>query len=40
MNWNNTIFKKFVTLQRGFDLPVAVMSDGDVPVLVLKQARF
>lgn len=33
MNWNKLKFKEFITLQRGFDLPVDEMNDGEVPVL-------
>ena len=33
MNWTEIPFKKFVTLQRGFDLPKSRMVDGVVPVL-------
>jgi len=33
MNWNKIKFKKFITLQRGFDLPVTKMKDGKIPVL-------
>ena len=33
MNWAEIPFKKFVTLQRGFDLPKSRMVDGVVPVL-------
>jgi type I restriction enzyme S subunit len=33
MNWNKVKFKKFITLQRGFDLPVSEMKDGEIPVL-------
>jgi type I restriction enzyme S subunit len=33
MNWNKLKFKQFITLQRGFDLPVTEMKDGEVPVL-------
>ena len=33
MNWTEIPFKKFVTLQRGFDLPKSRMVDGIVPVL-------
>ncbi len=33
MNWNKVKFKKFITLQRGFDLPVSEMKDGETPVL-------
>ena len=33
MSWTNIEFKDFVILQRGFDLPVSKMKDGDVPVL-------
>ena len=33
MNWHKLTFKTFITLQRGFDLPVSEMKDGEVPVL-------
>ena len=33
MNWNKLKFNKFITLQRGFDLPVDEMKDGNIPVL-------
>ena len=33
MSWNKLKFKEFITLQRGFDLPVDKMNDGKVPVL-------
>ncbi|MBA7523162.1 hypothetical protein ES705_15285 [subsurface metagenome] len=33
MNWNKVKFKKFITLQRGFDLPISEMKDGEIPVL-------
>ena len=33
MNWNKLKFKNFIALQRGFDLPVSEMKDGEVPVL-------
>lgn len=33
MNWNKIKFNKFITLQRGFDLPVSEMKDGEIPVL-------
>ena len=33
MNLNKIKFNKFVTLQRGFDLPVSEMKDGEIPVL-------
>jgi len=33
MNWHKLTFKAFVTLQRGFDLPVTEMKDGGIPVL-------
>jgi len=33
MNFNKLPFKKFITLQRGFDLPATEMKDGEVPVL-------
>lgn len=33
MNLSKLKFKKFVTLQRGFDLPASEMQDGEVPVL-------
>ena len=33
MNRKRLLFKDFVTLQRGFDLPKSQMDDGDVPVL-------
>ncbi|MGB2728743.1 MAG: restriction endonuclease subunit S [Halobacteriota archaeon] len=32
MNWHKLTFKTFITLQRGFDLPVSEMKDGEVPV--------
>jgi type I restriction enzyme S subunit len=33
MKWHKLTFKTFITLQRGFDLPVTEMKDGEVPVL-------
>ncbi|MBU0613942.1 restriction endonuclease subunit S [Patescibacteria group bacterium] len=33
MIYNKLKFKQFITLQRGFDLPVTEMKDGEVPVL-------
>lgn len=33
MNRKRLLFRDFVTLQRGFDLPKSQMDDGDVPVL-------
>lgn len=33
MKWKELEFKEFVTLQRGFDLPQALMQEGEVPVL-------
>jgi type I restriction enzyme S subunit len=33
MSWNKIKFKKFITLQRGFDLPITEMKDGKIPVL-------
>jgi len=33
MNWNKLLFKNFITLQRGFDLPITEMKDGEIPVL-------
>ncbi len=33
MKGNKLKFKQFIMLQRGFDLPVAEMKDGEVPVL-------
>jgi len=33
MSWQELLFKEFVTLQRGFDLPKSQMKDGNVPVL-------
>jgi type I restriction enzyme S subunit len=33
MSWQTISFHKFITLQRGFDLPRSKMKDGDVPVL-------
>lgn len=33
MRWQTIPFNKFVTLQRGFDLPKSEMKEGDVPVL-------
>ena len=34
MPWQTTVFKEFVTLQRGFDLPKSRRSDGPFPVVV------
>lgn len=33
MNWHKLTLKAFITLQRGFDLPVTEMKDGEIPVL-------
>lgn len=33
MSWKKVEFQDFIKLQRGFDLPVSTMKDGDVPVL-------
>jgi type I restriction enzyme S subunit len=33
MTWKKITFKDFVTLQRGFDLPVSQMQEGEVPVI-------
>jgi type I restriction enzyme S subunit len=33
MSWKKIEFQDFIKLQRGFDLPVSKMKDGDVPVL-------
>ena len=33
MSWHEIEFQKFITLQRGFDLPISQMKDGDIPVL-------
>ena len=35
MKWHKLTFKTFITLQRGFDLPVTEMKDGEVPVFPL-----
>ena len=32
MNWTKIEFKDFITLQRGFDLPLDKIVEGDVPV--------
>jgi type I restriction enzyme S subunit len=33
MSWKKLLFKDFITLQRGFDLPKTQMKEGEVPVL-------